>query len=768
MTKYNMPVLDEFKDRELEVLGLIAKGLSNKEISERLFIAVSTVRWHNRQMYSKLGVHSRTLAVAKARELGLLDKSEAGDVATVPSSTHFVDTTSFVGRAREIVKAKALLNKTRLLTLTGPGGSGKTRLSRKLAQHLEAEYPDGIYFVPLAPVQDAELVGMTIASCLNITGNHDEPITDRLIRELDGKRTLLIIDNFEHVMSAVSLVSMLLKSTSELQIIVTSRQVLHIYGEQEYPVPPLELPDMNAIYSLETFKKVEAIKLFSERALYSNPDFSVTKDNIDDIRKICHYLDGLPLAIELVASYLKMLNPEQIRQRLFDGFDLLSRGPRDAPARQRTLNATIGWSYTLLSEKEKELFAQLSLFDGGFTLDAIEAICTIDEPFDILSSLLDKSLLKYEEKQDDEPRFYMLETIRQFASAKLEDTVTKIRYATLKRRFASYFADFAVYAEPRSYSKKKTYWLKRLKSETGNLLSALRWSVSDEGDLSVAFAIYNISGSLWHLRTHIVEENWTERLLDRVNAVRQSILPAFYVTAARIKRLSGDLDIAISLYQQAIEVGTATEDLYYTACAISNQTMLYGLKGDMNYCDACARFNEALKLFEQLGDDKSIADTVNKMGELARHNGDYHTAYHHYKRASNLSNQNDNWEYYAYKLNLGFVDLKLNRVADARQNFTDALKKQNDIIQPYIMYCLAGFVGVLTAERKLEATACLAGGIDTILAKTRTTLHALERQDYESFMDTLHKYLPEHEFRASYNRGSRMSYDELIAFAQDN
>ena len=761
----------DFKDRELEVLGLIAEGLSNKEIADKLFIAVSTVRWHNRQLYSKLGVHSRTLAVAKARELGLLDRSETGEVAKKSSNAQFADTSSFIGREREIAKAKALLHKTRLLTLTGPGGSGKTRLALKLAQHLLPDYPDGIYFVPLAPIQDAELVGTTIAGILNISEMKDEAVLDTLIKELTGKHLLLIIDNFEHVMSAVSLVSTLLKETTQLQIIVTSREVLRIYGEQEYHVPPLQMPSKGETYQLETIQQIEAVQLFVERARAVRHDFRLTEHNVADIASLCIYLDGLPLALELVASHSKMLSPAQILERMKQGFDLLSRGSRDAPARQRTLNATIDWSYQLLSPEEQYLFAQLSLFDGGFTLEAVEEICSSDNHFDIIASLYDKSLLRYEEHHDNEPRFFMLETIRQYARDKFRQTFDETAQAKLMVAFATYFADFAGHAGALSISKQQNYWLNRIDSELDNLRAVLHWSMSPAGDKTTGFRVFGGLGRAWYMRAHMLEGiRRGEQLLQYKDKVSETVLPAVFNTLARLKREVQENEIAVELHEQAIFTARRTNDIFHLGYAIGNHTTDKALMGQLSYEEARERMAEAIQLFEEIQHDKGLSGAFINMGEIARFFNDFEAAYEHYTRGGEVAKKIGNsFGLYANMVNRGFAALKLKQLDTAKEHFTQTLQTLTEILpEEYAVNGIVGMIGIYTMEGNYDVAVCLAGGVETILRTSRTYLHPLEQNDYDGFLATIRDNLPEEQFERLYLIGAEKTLEELVHYALES
>src|SRR5215210_1390537 len=335
--------------------------------------------------------------------------------------------TPLVGREREVaeVTQRLLAPETRLLTLTGPGGTGKTRLALQAATDLLEEFEGGTFFVPLAALTDPKLVTSAVATPLGVLEAPDRPLEEGIKEHLREKKVLLVLDNFEQILQGAQLVARLLAACPDLKVLATSRIPLGIYGEREYPVPPLSLPDPERLPSLERLTQYEAVRLFIERARDARPDFSLTNENAPTVAEICARLDGLPLAIELAAARVKVLTPQKMLDRLSDRLKLLARGARDLPERQRTLRATMEWSHALLAEGEKVLFAMLSVFAGGRTLEAIEAICDAegDLPVDVLDGvepLADKSLLREEEGPGGEPRFVMLETIHQYAKEKLE------------------------------------------------------------------------------------------------------------------------------------------------------------------------------------------------------------------------------------------------------------------------------------------------------------------------------------------------------------
>jgi predicted ATPase/DNA-binding CsgD family transcriptional regulator len=377
-------LLEPLTEREVDVLRLLAEGLSNREIAQRLVIAPETVKWYNKQIYSKLNVHSREQAVARSRLAGLLATQPA--VSEPADLNHNLPTqiTSFVGRQREIAAVKQLLLTSRLLTLRGPPGTGKTRLAVQVARHILDLYQDGVFFFDLAPINDPQLVLSAIAQEFDLKEAQSQPLIDTLIHHLVDKQMLVILDNFEQVIEAASLVSDLLTACPGLKILVTSREPLRVYGEQEYPVPPLAVPDPSRPEPLQKLSQYEAVELFSQRARAVKPDFTLTEGNASSVSEICARLDGLPLAIELAAARSKLLSPENMCVHLVSRLKTLTGGARDLPLRQQTLRAAIDWSYELLDEDEQRLIKRLSVFQGGRTLDAVETICGSDLSLPIL------------------------------------------------------------------------------------------------------------------------------------------------------------------------------------------------------------------------------------------------------------------------------------------------------------------------------------------------------------------------------------------------
>jgi predicted ATPase len=380
--------------------------------------------------------------------------------------------TSFIGRERELAQAARLLQGSYLVTLTGPGGSGKTRLCIALAEAVAGDYPDGVYFVPLAPVHDPGLVPSTIAQRIGLQDPRDRPLMEHLVNQLAGRQILIVLDNFEHLLAGTPVVTRLLQETSELRILVTSRSALRVSGEQECPIPPLPVPDPVTHPTAASLAGCESVRLFAERAAAAVPGFTVSDENAAAIAQITRRLDGLPLAIELAAARVKLLPPEVILPRLEHSLGLLTGGNRDLPSRQQTLRGTIAWSYDLLTEEAMRLLATCSVFAGGATLEVIETVCAaagdIGLPvLDGLQELVDHSLLRQVRGPGPSPaRYAMLETIREYAAERLEamPEAARVRGA----HAAAFLAVVETDGRPHAGLARKE-WLARVDTEHNNI-----------------------------------------------------------------------------------------------------------------------------------------------------------------------------------------------------------------------------------------------------------------------------------------------------------
>jgi len=530
-----------------------------------------------------------------------------------------------IGRAQELAAARRCLaaGDTRLLTFTGPGGAGKTRLAVEVAARLRDAFDEDAIFVDLAPVPEPSLVGAAIAHAVGIRETANEPLEERLKRALLGRRLLLLLDNFEHITAAAPLAARLLAACPQLSILATSRVPLNLRWEQVFVVPPLALPDIARLPVLDALAAVPAVALFVNRARAVKPDFALDDHNAGAVAELCVRLDGLPLAIQLAASRSRMFPPPAMLERLRRGLDLLSDGARDLPARQQTLRAAMAWSYDLLAPSEQTGFRRLGVFAGGCTLAAAEAIVPDPAaPLDVvdgMEALLAHSLLRQDDVPGDEPRCTMLDTIREYA---LEQLVAAGEAVPTRARHAAYYLALAEQAEPDSSRPREAAWLDRIARDHDNLRCALQWLV-DQDDTPCALRLAGALWPFWHVRGR-----WTEgrERLATVLAMPEGQPHPHYRAealfgAATLARSQGDYAAARSLYAQSLDLWRAFEDRQGIARALSAMGDVAQQQGDRE--TARSLFEDSLAVARAAGDREQAAAALNFLGIAASERGDY-------------------------------------------------------------------------------------------------------------------------------------------------
>jgi predicted ATPase len=555
-----------------------------------------------------------------------------------------VPRSSLIDREQEVVLVRDLLQRedVGLVTLTGPGGVGKTRLAIQVAADLASQFADGAAFISLAALKDPDLVEPTVARALGLSEANGQAIGEPLREYLQPRQLLLLLDNTEQLLAAAPLATQALDAAPRLKLLVTSREPLRVRDERVVPVLPLALPAAPPLPDLETLAQVPAVALFVERVREVKPEFALTADNAQAIVEICQRLDGLPLALELAAARSNMLPPEALLARLEHRLPLLTHGARDVPQRQQTLRNTIAWSYDLLDESDQALFRRLAVFIGGFTLEAVEAVCVFDAAstassdgaiLEQLAQLLDKSLVQPQQGVGGEPRFSMLETIHEYAT---EQLVASGEAAALQERHANYFLRLAEEAFPQMFAPEREGWMERLDREEANLRAALAWSKSDKVSVQAGLRLVRALGYYWLLRGSVREgRTWSEGMLERTDGTDRSAARGIaLVGAGWLAWAEGDYQAASLQAEEGLSIVRERGEKWM----IGNAEWLLGLvrMGQRNSAAARPLLEESRTLSKELGDVWGEAYTLYLLGMAAYFSGDRAGARAHYEESLRL------------------------------------------------------------------------------------------------------------------------------------
>jgi predicted ATPase/class 3 adenylate cyclase len=676
--------------------------------------------------------------------------------------------TSFVGRERELKELAQLLETTRLLTLTGAGGSGKTRLALQLGAERLEDYPEGIWFIDLAALTDAALVTQTVAAALGVREQPGRALVEVLAEALRQRALLLVLDNCEHLIEACAgLAERLLRACPGVRVLATSREALNVAGEMAWPVPALSSPDPRDLPRREivpSLAQYEAVRLFIDRASMVKPHFVLTDQNAPAVAQICHQLDGIPLAIELAASRVKVMAVDHIASRLDDRFRLLTGGSRTALPRHQTLRAAIDWSYGLLSEPERRLLRRLSVFAGGWSLEAVEAVCAGEgleawEVLDLQALLIEKSLVLLEKAGGGEERYRLLGTIRHYAADRL---VEAGEAGPTRGRHLDWFLALAERASPELRSDKQAEWLECLEQEHENLRAALEWSMAAAGDGEPAVRLAGALWRFWYVRGYLAEgSRWLEAALAKGDGAAAAPRARALRGAGNLLDEMGDAKRARAPLEQALALYRELGDKYGLA-----RTLL--VLGSMDNREslhdrARARYEEALEAAREIGDAGIVGGVLNSLGELARLRGDHAAARTFYLESLEAHGESETQGRAVPLFNLGQLELAADNSRAARGLYQASLRTAVKLgARSHIAYALEGLAGAAMLKGQPERAGRLLGAAEALRKVINAHMDATDLPLYERTVAAARAALGEEAWAAARAAGAALPLEQAV------
>ena len=751
--------------------------------------------------------------------------SEAFETATItpamaaptrPLSNIPVPRHPLIGRERELITVQDLLlrDEVGLVTITGTGGAGKSRLALEVAHQLLDRFADGVFLIRLTPLHDANLVTAAIAETLEIRESGSaQPLLEILQGALRDKHMLLLMDNYEHVISAAPVTVQLLESSPHLKILVTSRIALRVHSEREVPLLPLQLPKEQIVHTTEHALQFPAVQLFVQRAQTANPAFVLTDQNTPAVVEICRRLDGLPLALELAAARIRILSPQMLLKRLEHRFAILSGGTRDLPSRQQTLRGTIDWSYDLLNDSAQALFRRLSVFTGGWTLEAAESICTVDgdlgaDILDAMGVLADNSLLREMNEAPAERRFGMLETIREYARERLASAPNH-EADHIHEQFTRYYLQLAEEAEPHLRTAQRPAWLARLETEHDNLRTALEWTRTSR-DFASEVRLVEALTWFWYLSGYLSEGRAClehalaqttnadrtparaailfgagayaetqadyavahDRLLESADIfrelgdLRRCAYPLLFLALVLTYQDKPDLQAALKLFRECIDLFRAAKDKWSEAYALTYLGDALLVPDDV--ASARTVLELGLKLWREVGDNWGIGTHLFIMGGVAWYAGDYATARVQCQEAVDLLRQHsDKWGLARGLNRLGYAWLYLGEPQRAKADFIESMTLFQEIgNRRGVVYCLSGLGGVAAKIGRPECAARIFGAIQALSGVTSMLQYGIDRARFQRTLALAREEIQNDTlWNSAYAEGRTMAFEQALTYA---
>jgi non-specific serine/threonine protein kinase len=819
------PYPEPLTRRERAVLVLLADGLTAPEIAEKLTLGTSTVKSHLQHLYDKLGVNSRRQAVVRARALGLLGGPSSTMPASLPTTPagrqHNLPlrVTRFFGREVEIEQIKARLAKWRLVTLTGSGGVGKTQLALRVAGGLLDSFRDGVWLAELAPLANPDLVPHHVAGAFGVSEETGQPILETLLHHLRSRHVVLLLDNCEHVLEACAqLADRLLQVCPGVTILATSRELLAVAGEVVYPVSSLPFPDNEDHEAdLEMLGQYPALRLLVDRARLVQPGFQLSQDNAAALVRICRQLDGIPLALELAAARLRLLDPAALAARLDDALSVLTGGSRTALPRQQTLRATLDWSHKSLSEAERLLLERLSVFAGGCTLEAAEAVCSgngleAGQVLEALAGLVDKSMVIADRQPGQERRYRLLEMVRQYAGDMLWQAEGG---EFVRRQHLTYFLALAEQAQPHldHHDVHEVAWLNRLEGDLDNLRAALGWAL--EHNLEAALRLAAALFWFWQNRGYVNEgRQWLQRAVDAEARERRDepLLPAraqlrvdavlalAYLMQANMERASPWFEEALALWRPLGPAGgprmahvllvlakwAMIRGDYARANALKAESLSLLPEGNNDHDKAwalniLAEFARAegdfvvartilekrLAVVARIGGKGALLGTLSELGEVAHNLGDHQTAKVRYAESLAVALEMGNRDAVnVVRSELAHLERRLGHYAEARANYAGTILAWQQSENPgAVAHQLECFAYIARAQSQAHRAVRLLGAAEALREDAGSPMTPSERVEYDREVSLLRLHLAEPAIASAWAEGRTMTKEQAIAEA---